>query len=72
MINLEMLPRLTPDVFVDTIKEALEEVERRHAMPAAPDALTRYTKSPYGGYQVYSVSRTRGCPNRSWRLRWLP
>ena len=55
---LELLPRLVPDTYVDTLKEAIAEVERRWTAPMATDAFTRYAESPYGGFRVFTVSRS--------------
>ena len=54
-----MLPRLVPDTYVDTLEEAIAEVERRRrTAPMATDAFTRYAESPYGGFRVFTVSRS--------------
>ena len=44
------------DVYCDTINEARSEVLRRKRIPNAEGIITRYEKSSYGGYHVYSVS----------------
>lgn len=56
MFHFDLLPRLTPDHYCDTLREAHEEVARRKASPVAPDALTRITRGPYRGYRVFTVS----------------
>lgn len=38
------------------VGEALAEVSRRKASPVAEDAATRFDRSPYGGYRVFTVS----------------
>ena len=43
-----------PAVYCKTLDEALEEVARRRATKAA-GTITKYERSPYGGYRVYSV-----------------
>ena len=58
MLNFEILPRLIPDTYVDTMEEALDEVAKRRMGSAAADSLTRIVESPYGGFRVFSVSRT--------------
>ncbi len=40
-------------VYCETLEEALQEVARRRAKAAG--TITKYEKSPYGGYRVYSV-----------------
>lgn len=57
-MHLDLLPRLVPDTYVDTLKEAIAEVERRRTAPTAADAFTRYAESPYGGFRVFTVSRS--------------
>ncbi len=57
MLHLELLPRLIPDSYLDTIEEALEEVEKRRAAPVSADAVTRFVESPYGGFKVFTISR---------------
>lgn len=57
-MHLDLLPRLVPDTYVDTLKEAIAEVERRRTAPMATDAFTRYAESPYGGFRVFTVSRS--------------
>ncbi len=56
MVRFDMLPRLAPDFHCDTVGEALAEVSRRKASPIAEDAATRFDRSPYGGYRVFTVS----------------
>lgn len=56
MIRFDILPRLLPDRYYDTLREALEEVSRRNAVQVADDAVTRFDKLPYGSYRVYTVS----------------
>ncbi len=56
MFRFDILPRLIPDFHGETREEALAEVARRRASPVAPDAVTRFDESPYGGYRVYTVS----------------
>lgn len=56
MLRLDILPRLVPDSHCETREEAIMEVTRRRASPAAHDAVTRFAASPYGGYRVYTVS----------------
>ena len=58
MMNLEILPRLEPDYHCDTFREAVAEVERRAASPEAADAVSRIVESPFGGYRVFTVSRS--------------
>ena len=57
-MNLDILPRVIQDSYVDDIEEALEEVEKRRASPVAVDAVTRIIESPYGGFRVFTVSRS--------------
>ena len=56
-MNLELLPRLVPDAYFDTVEEALAEVEERRNGPLGGDAVTRTLPSPYGGFRVLTVSR---------------
>ena len=56
MIRFDILPRLLPDRYCDTLQGALDEVARRKMSPVAGDAVTRFDKLPYGTYQVYTVS----------------
>ena len=58
MLRLDILPRLIPDSHCATWQEAFEEAGRRRMSPVAPDAVTRFDESPYGGYRVYTVSLT--------------
>ena len=44
----------TATVYCKTLDEALQEVARRRSTKT-PGVITRYEKSPYGGYRVYSV-----------------
>ena len=44
----------TAAVYCKTLDEALREVASRRATKA-PGTITRYEKSPYGGYRVYSI-----------------
>lgn len=50
MVRFDILPRLLPDRYYDTLQEALEESQ------VADDAVTRFDKLPYGSYRVYTVS----------------
>jgi hypothetical protein len=55
-MNFELLPRLVPDAYVDTLQQAIAEVEgKRTAL--GPDAVVRFVKSRYGGFRVFAVSR---------------
>lgn len=56
MIRFDLLPRLAPDFHCETVGEALAEVSRRKASPVADDAVTRFDRSPYGGYRVFTIS----------------
>ena len=56
LLRLDILPRLISDSHCATWQEAFEEAGRRRASPVAPDAVTRFDESPYGGYRVYTVS----------------
>ena len=56
MLRLDFLPRLIPDSHCATWEDAFEEAGRRKSSPVAPDAVTRFDESPYGGYRVYTVS----------------
>lgn len=58
MIQFELLPRLIPDSHFDRARDAVAEAERRVADPVSADALTRITEGRYGGFQVFTVSRT--------------
>lgn len=56
MVRFDMLPRLAPDFHCETLEEALAEASRRKASPVADDAATRFDRSPYRGYRVFTVS----------------
>lgn len=56
MVRFDILPRLLPDRYYDTLQEALDEVSRRKMSQVADDAVTRFEKLPYGSYRVYTVS----------------
>ena len=56
MVRFDILPRLLPDRYYDTLQEALEEVSYRKMSQVADDAVTRFDKLPYGSYRVYTVS----------------
>lgn len=56
MVRFDLLPRLAPDFHCETVGEALAEVARRKASPVADDAVTRFDRSPYGGYRVFTIS----------------
>ena len=56
MVRFDLLPRLAPDFHCKTVGEALAEVSRRKASPVAEDAVTRFDRSPYRGYRVFTVS----------------
>ncbi|MYA34338.1 MAG: hypothetical protein F4164_05755 [Gemmatimonadales bacterium] len=56
MLTMDMLPRVIPDFFCETVDEALAEVVRRQASLDPESAITRFDESPYRGYIVYSVS----------------
>ncbi len=56
MVRFDILPRLLPDSYHDTLREALEEVSRRNAVQVADDAVTQFEELPYGSYRVYTVS----------------
>ena len=56
MLTMDMLPRVIPDSYCDTVEEALDEVIRRQASLDPESAITRFDESPYRGYVVYSVS----------------
>ncbi len=43
----------TIPVYCKTLDEALREVRRRSGI--APKMISKYEKSPYGGYRVYSI-----------------
>ena len=58
MLHFDLMPRLMPDHYCDTLGEAHEEVARRKASPVALDALTRIGRGPYRGYRVFTVSMT--------------
>lgn len=57
MMNLKTLPRVEPNYQCKTFREAVEEVERRGASPAAVDSTSRIVESPFGGFRVFTVSR---------------
>ena len=78
MLRLDILPRLIPDSHCATWQEAFEEAGRRRMSPVAPDAVTRFDESPYGGYRVYTISLSSGdgsvhgpggFRNLSWSIR---
>ena len=57
MVRFDILPRLLPDRYYDTLQEALEEVSYRKMSQVADDAVTRFDKvALYGSYRVYTVS----------------
>lgn len=56
MLRFDLLPRLMPDHYCDTLLEAHEEMARRKASPVAPDAVTRVAELPYRGFRVFTVS----------------
>lgn len=56
MLRFDLLPRLMPDHYCDTLLEAHEEMARRKASPVAPDAVTRIAELPYRGFRVFTVS----------------
>ncbi|WP_419934340.1 hypothetical protein [Candidatus Palauibacter sp.] len=56
MLTLDMLPRVLPDFYCDTVEDAMDEVLRRQASLDPESAITRFDESPYRGYVVYSVS----------------
>jgi len=56
MVRFDILPRLLPDQYYDTLQEALDEVSRRKMSQVADDAVTRFEKLRYGTYRVYTVS----------------
>lgn len=56
MLRFDLLPRLMPDHYCDTLSDAHEEMARRKASPVAPDAITRIAELPYRGYRVFTVS----------------
>lgn len=56
MVSFDILPRLLPDRYYDTLQEAVNEVSRRKMSQVADDAVTRFEKLPYGSYRVYTVS----------------
>lgn len=58
MLHFDLMPRLMPDHYCDTLGEAHEEVARRKASPVAPDAFTRIARGPYRGYRVFTISMT--------------
>lgn len=58
MMNLEILPRLEPDYHCKTFRDAVAELKKRGASPEAADAISRIVESPFGGYRVFTVSRT--------------
>ena len=58
VLNLELLPRLEPDHYCETLEEAVAEVERRRASGDLGDSVTRMVESPFGGFRVFTVSRT--------------
>ena len=45
----------TSDAFFDTMREAMEEAQRRKADPKLKDFLTRVEPSSYGGFRVSSM-----------------
>ena len=55
MIQMDILPRVLPDAYFDTMEGARDEAGRRRRA-SAPDAITRISDSTYGGYIVSSVS----------------
>lgn len=55
MVQIDILPRVLPDSFFDTMEEAFEEADRRNGSSSARNAVTRISESPYGGYIVHSV-----------------
>ena len=44
MVRFDILPRLLPDRYYDTLQEALEEVSYRKMSQVADDAVTRFDK----------------------------
>ena len=55
MQYIHLLPRLLPDFYCETLEEAFDEAARRRATRTLDDAVTRWEKSPYGGYRVITV-----------------
>ena len=56
-MNLDLIPRLEPDYYCETLREALAEMERRKTFLDAGDAVSRVVESPFGGFRVLTVSR---------------
>lgn len=58
MLQLELLPRLIPDSYFGSLEDAMSEVEKRKSSQMSADALTRISESRYGGFRVFTVSRS--------------
>lgn len=53
---MELIPTPIPDRYCETRDEAFAEIQRRRALPQAKGMLTRYEKTAYGSYRVFSKS----------------